>query len=561
MALMRRIALLLTAAALGAGTLPATAGAAPRATDFELSVGTAGPTARAAGATWTSKVLRPGRSFEVFGLRWARTAGDVHADVRVREDGRWRRWVEVSTDDSDGRGTAPVWAGGADAVQLRLSRRVRGLKVHFVQVRGSSARRAPVARAAQAPAIIPRAQWGADTECAPRDTPSYGDVQMTFVHHTVSANEYGPADAARMVLGICRFHRNGNGWDDIGYNFLVDKYGQVFEGRAGGADQAVVGAQAQGWNAQSTGIANLGTYEAVPQTDQALSAMASLIAWKLTLHGVPTTGPVTLRSAGGASNRYAGGTMHTFERISGHRDGNETSCPGAQLFAQLPRIRDMAAGRAPTIVPPATQGTKLTLGAARSALAFPEAAQLTGRMVGGDGAPVPNTPVKIQVLTARGFKAVSTVTTGADGGFATTLPTSRNRSVRALYNGTVSNTVRLRVVPALSVRTPVRRVLAKRRSILSGTVRPRKGTLVVEAALQRGPRTFRRTALLRVPVRAGRFRAAVPLTRPGLYRLRVRFAGDTRNAPVQRDSFVRAVRTAAALRGGSTPASGGRAAG
>src|SRR4029079_18192461 len=121
--------------------------------------------------------------------------------------------------------------------------------------------RAARAKTAQSgpPAIIPRAAWGGDG-VKPRADPSYGDVQLAFVHHTVTANDYAPEDSAGIVLGIAKYHRDTNGWNDIGYNFLVDKYGQIFEGRAGGVDAAVVGAQAQGWNSHSTGIANLGTF-------------------------------------------------------------------------------------------------------------------------------------------------------------------------------------------------------------------------------------------------------------------------------------------------------------
>jgi hypothetical protein len=430
-------------------------------------------------------------------------------------------------------------------VQLRLSGRVRGLKVHFVSVRGrASSRRRIVARsAANQPAIIPRSAWGGDTQCAPRDAATMGTVQMAFVHHTVSANEYGPGDSAAMVLGICRFHRNSNGWDDVGYNFLVDKYGQIFEGRAGGVDQPVVGAQAQGWNAQSTGVANLGTYSNVPQSQEAISAMASLIAWKLPLHGAPVTGAVTLKSAGGSSNRFPNGSMHTFERISGHTDGNETECPGAQLYAQLPQLRTLADGRAPAVIPTAQPGagSKLSLVANRRAFSYPEPARLSGRLTDAAGRPLAGQRVRIQVLTARGFKAVSTAVTGADGAYTAELPTTRNRVIRALVGRATSSRIKLKVAPALEVRAPARRVQAGRRSVLSGRLRPSKGLVSVVAYREvRGK--YRRALSLRVRARGGRFRAAVPLRRPGLYRLRLRFAGDRRNAPAQADYFVRAVR-------------------
>jgi uncharacterized protein with LGFP repeats len=193
-----------------------------------------------------------------------------------------------------------------------------------------------------------------------------------------------------MVLGICRFHRNANGWDDIGYNFLVDKYGTLFEGRAGGIDQAIAGAQAQGYNSVSTGIANLGTYEDLPQTDAALDAMARLIAWKLPLHGAPVEGEVSVVSAGGESNRYPNGRTVTFQRISGHRDGNATACPGRALYAQLERLRELAAGRAPASAPPESDGrpAALTVQPAAAAFAYPGAVRVAGRLTDAAGAGV-----------------------------------------------------------------------------------------------------------------------------------------------------------------------------
>jgi hypothetical protein len=150
--------------------------------------------------------------------------------------------------------------------------------------------------------------------------------------------------------------------------------------------------------------------------------------------------------------------------------------------------------------------------------------------------------VRVQVLTAKGFRAVASAQSGADGGWSTELPTSRNRVVRAVVGRVTSNPVRLTVAPVLTVPAPASRIQAGRRSVLRGEVRPRKASIVVEAARQLSPTRYAPPVVLRGRASAGRFRVAMPLRRPGLYRVRVRFAGDRRNAPAQVDHFVRAVR-------------------
>ena len=563
---MRRLALVLVAAGL-AVWLAAPALSArpfvPRAVEFAQTL----PAGSAAGSGWRSGVVRAPRRFDLVGLTWR--SGHAHAQIRVRDaEGRWSPWKALGDSRGGGRGAEPAWAGGADAYELRLDRRPPGLRAHFVNATGTATRsdrlRTALRRAAHgalaaiagtparaqvapgAPAIIPRAAWGAD-QCAPRAAPSYGAVALGVVHHTVDANEYGPQDSAALVLAICRYHRNTNGWRDIGYNFLVDRYGQVFEGRAGGVDQPVIGAQAQGYNGVSTGVANLGTFTGVAQTPEAVSATARLLAWKLSLHGAPVTGQVTVTSAGGPSNRYPSGQPVTLERISGHRDADATECPGEALFAQLPELRRQAALLAPALAPPAPVPAMLTLAAAATALEYPQPAQLSGRATDAAGAPLAGTPISVQVAAGSGFITRGRTTTGADGTWALDLATQVSRTVRAvarLPGGGLSASPRVsvRVAPRVRLRA-ARRVTAGRLFTVSGSVRPARVPLALQIARAGSDGRMHVVARLRLKVRDGRFATRVRLRRPALHRLRVTSAPDARNtAGRSGDVVLRAVR-------------------
>lgn len=515
------------AAALGAIRLPATADAASSGPAlFELPVHDAA--ARAASAGWrTTKVLRAPRRFDLLGLTWN---GGAHLQAQVRaraEGGRWTRWTPLPhSHDGDTDRTDPVFTGSADELQLRLRGGARDLKVRFVRALPHAP--APKARAAarqgSAPTILPRASWGGDS-VPPRGTPDYGVVQAAFVHHTVSAVDYAPEEAPGIILGIARYHRDSNGWNDIGYNFLVDRYGVVYEGRAGGIDAAVVGAQAQGYNSYSTGIACLGTFTNLALDAPAMESLAKLIGWKLSLHGVPVQGQVTLVSGGGESNRYPSGTPVTFERISGHRDGNSTSCPGESLYAQLPELRARAASfdfavSAITVRASSQRGNKPV--AVSGALRFADGSSPGGATLGVE-----------YMAAGSAWTQVTTTTCGADGAWAASAVLPASGRVRAVFAGDAtrprleSSAVTVKVVPSMALTTDKRRAKAGTAFSVSGTMAPSQARVVCLLERQSGSRWVR-VQRKRINVRGGRFATSVRPKTPGLYRVSIIADGVTR---------------------------------
>lgn len=284
--------------------------------------------------------------FTLAGVHW-RGSGDVWLRARSLA-GEWSAWRPAAPEAEDGpdplsgegrpgawRVGNPWWVGESDRIEVRSAGRVTGVRASLVW---SPEVRIPYRRVAatETPAIVPRAAWGAN-ESIRRGPPVYAsDVRVAIVHHTAGGNDYTQAEAPAVVRGIQLYHVNGNGWNDIGYNFLVDRFGTIYEGRYGGVDRNVVGAHALGFNTGSVGIALLGTYGSTKPTAAAQDAIARLIAWRLDVAHVDPTGTAPLVSAG--SDRFASGKTVELDAVSGHRDTGSTQCPGDALYARLDAI-------------------------------------------------------------------------------------------------------------------------------------------------------------------------------------------------------------------------------
>ncbi|MFJ3333431.1 peptidoglycan recognition protein [Streptomyces sp. NPDC086766] len=210
--------------------------------------------------------------------------------------------------------------------------------------RSADTHSAASAHAAPRPHIVPRSVWLDDTARHTQPAPRYDDkVVAVFVHHTDSPNGYDCADSPRIIRYLYAGQTGARRWDDIGYNFLVDRCGTIFEGRAGGVDRAVTGAHTQGFNHRTAGIAALGTFTAGAEVPRAMTdAIAALAAWKLGLADIDPRSRVRLVSSNGHS-RYRTGTAAVLPALAGHKDGYMTSCPGAALNDRLPAIRQAAA--------------------------------------------------------------------------------------------------------------------------------------------------------------------------------------------------------------------------
>jgi N-acetylmuramoyl-L-alanine amidase/CHU_C Type IX secretion signal domain len=274
-----------------------------------------------------------GKQFTLAGVRWQGTGKVVFRTRSV--SGRWSAWRAAAAEDEDGPDPgsreatrragwqvgSPWWVGPSDRIETRTTGGVTRVRAQLVW---SMAAAKPVRAlsATDAPPIVSRAGWGAN-EAIKRGQPRYADaVKFTFIHHTAGTNGYSRAQAPAIVKGIQLFHVQSNGWNDIGYNFLVDRFGTIYEGRFGGVDRNVIGAHVAGFNTGSVGIALLGTHGSTQPSKAALDAIATLVAWRMDVAHADPTAKTTMGSV-------------TFRNVSGHRDGGSTTCPGNALYAKL----------------------------------------------------------------------------------------------------------------------------------------------------------------------------------------------------------------------------------
>ncbi len=203
------------------------------------------------------------------------------------------------------------------------------------------------------PQVITRAQWGAD-ESMRCSEPTYDpELKETVVHHTAGTNDYTREQSAEIVRGIYAYHAQTLGWCDIGYNVLVDKYGQIFEGTFGGLDKNVQGTHTGGFNDDTMGLSLMGNLDEIAPTPEMINSAGTYLGWRLRLAGKDPNGTGSVVSRGFDGGLYAAGETATLPIISGHRDFYSTACPGQYGYEALPQIRAIAAGAGALPVAPA----------------------------------------------------------------------------------------------------------------------------------------------------------------------------------------------------------------
>jgi N-acetylmuramoyl-L-alanine amidase len=384
----RRPAISLTAAAalvltvpLGAGQPVAGAAPAP-ATVTEPDLRLTAPPGEVVGSTTVrlgADRLHPARggartdrlsttAYSMVGFTWR--GADPEVALRTRTDGTWTPWrsAPLLTDGraSDGRSaSSPLWVDRARGIQVRAtSRTPKALTLVLINpgvlpgdspgtgtgtgtgAAGTSTAPRSLTRAtatsAPQPELHGRKEWGADPSWR-NGKPVYSHrLKQIHVHHTATGNDYSRADVPGILRGMYRYHTQTLGWFDIGYNFLVDRFGRAWVGRSGGVNRLVRGAHTLGFNDNSVGIALIGNLQRRSAWPEAVSQVARLAAWKLDKYDRDAVGSVRVTSTG--SDKYPDGTRVRLPVIDGHRDTNDTACPG-RAYDKLPEIRRRAQRR------------------------------------------------------------------------------------------------------------------------------------------------------------------------------------------------------------------------
>jgi hypothetical protein len=325
------------------------------------NTGSKGKLATTSKLTYESRTLTPQkRGVNAAVLKWDQPSDQpVGTQFRTFNGKQWSPWLDASSDD-DRKDNTP-----APTSTLLLSNNIQQLQYRLT-IRGTSAAPttmdpakfsietidsthgpSPTKKTAWqhvaslfgfgkkasarpgGPPILSRLSWGSpEPYDSPRWTPEYRPLNRIIVHHTVTTAD---ADSAATVRAIWYYHANTLGWGDIGYNYLVDQWGNIFQGRwyddnyAFATNQDVVGGHAYGNNYGTSGIAAIGDFTNTDPSNSLLHYIGELAAYK--------GGPYQLNPAEGTT--YGG-------NLVGHRDVLSTACPGQRLYDKLQTIRDVA---------------------------------------------------------------------------------------------------------------------------------------------------------------------------------------------------------------------------
>ncbi len=236
-------------------------------------------------------------------------------------------------------GTAPLPASGGS-----LDGRERFITRRAVLAGGAALpllAAVPASRAVAAPSplqIRPRSQWGGGLPPTGQlEVERRADVRFLLVHHTQEpGNNYGTGDVPDLLRGIYRYHTSATkGWPDVAYNFFVDRYGRVWEGRTGSLQAPVMASATGGSQGFAMLACFLGDHEAAPPTAAARSAMIRLLAYLADEYAIDTATGATAHFISRGSNRWPRGRRVTTPTISGHRDMSLTTCPGRYVYPDV----------------------------------------------------------------------------------------------------------------------------------------------------------------------------------------------------------------------------------
>lgn len=348
---------------------------------------------RTAVATSVVTTIQPITTVPIFTLAGITWTGKVDStsifQVRVRENGVWSSWQNLTWSSEHGpdagsveagqarMGTDPLLTAPADAIEARVTN-VTGtlptdLKLDLSnsnltsQDRSLLTRRSvlgeaepyvtsPQGAVVARPRIISRVEWGADETWRDADAAMGTGIIAGFMHHTASTNAYAADQGPAQMRALYAYYTKGLHYKDMAYSFLVDRYGNIYEGRSGcprvmttpcdGPSMPAVGAHTAAMNVNTFAVSVIGNYqtENPPASNLAAitEAVASIMAWKIAPYGLKPDGYSDVPVGADPDNlsRYAEGDLAHIQTISGHRDVGRTVCPGQFLYPSLPKIRD-----------------------------------------------------------------------------------------------------------------------------------------------------------------------------------------------------------------------------